>query len=281
MPGKGNRGIGSTLRARLLRPLRFVDSWWLPIGVGSTVGALVVFTLLFFEPFGTDRYEASFRNLRLSGYGLCVLLPFLLVHGLSRWWIERRGSVWRLGHELASLALLVLLVFNAAYLYNTLVINQQPLRFDQWKDFSLFIAIPYLPLLAPPAMLIRRSLIAMLGDRVGEERIVLTGRNQDDRLRLAPSEFILAEAEQNYVTLHYRRRGQTAARMFRATLAEIESQLPDALRVHRSYLINPARVQAIEGNARKRLVRLEGSDRDVPVSPRFELARLEAAAGEV
>jgi len=258
----------------LRRPMRFVDSWWLPLGMGATLGAILVFILLFIEPMGTDRYQASFRTLRLAGYSLCMLLPFLIVHGLSRWWVERHQSVWRLWHELLSLALLVVLIFNLSYVYNALVVNERGLDFRVWLDFVTWVTLPYLPLLVPPGLLVRRALIAILGDRSGEERLVLQGRNQDDRLRLAASDFLFAEAEQNYVTLHYLQRGRAEQRLFRSTLADIESQLPNAIRVHRSFLVNSGRVQAIEGNARKRTARLAGSDREIPVSTRFELDRL-------
>ncbi|MEN1726934.1 MAG: LytTR family DNA-binding domain-containing protein [Pseudomonadota bacterium] len=264
----------SAIKAMLQRPTRFVDSWWLPLGLGATTGAILVFILLFIEPMGTDRYEASFRTLRLAGYGLCVLLPFLIVHGLSRWWVERTQSVWRVWHELIGLALLIVLIFNLAYVYNAIVINERGLNLRIWLEFVTWVTLPYLPLLVPPGMLVRRALISLLGDRTGEERLVLQGRNQEDRLRLAASEFVFAEAEQNYVTLHFLRRGQPEHRLFRSTLAEIESQLPDAVRVHRSFLINGARVEGIQGNARKRAARLNGSDREIPVSTRFEIDQL-------
>lgn len=111
-----------------------------------------MFSVLVLEPIGTDRYIALFRTLRLPGYGLCVLLSFLLVHGLTRWWVEQNVRVWRLSHELLALT--------------------------------------------------RRAIIALLGQHPGEERVVLMGRNQDDRIRLAPSDFVCAVAEQNYVTIH-------------------------------------------------------------------------------
>jgi DNA-binding LytR/AlgR family response regulator len=269
--------FSSRLRAFLQRPVRFVDSWWLPAGLGGVGGAVLVFVILVLEPSGTDRYDAPFRTLRLSGYGLCLLLPFLLVHGLSRAWLERTGAVWRMGHELIALAAVVLLTFWAGYVYNALVINRLPLDAGDWLAFTLRFAAPYLLVLVPPMVMARRALVAALGDRVGEERIALTGRNREDRLRLAASEFVFAEAEQNYVTIHYLHRGQPDQRMFRATLAELENQLPVALRVHRSYLLHPGRVRAVEGNARKRTATLEGSDRTVPISPKFELARLETA----
>jgi len=260
--------------------VRFVDSWWLPIGLGAVGGAVLVFVILVLEPSGTDRYDAPFRTLRLSGYGLCLLLPFLAVHGLSRAWLERSGAVWRMGHELLALAAVVLLAFWGGYVYNALVINRLPLDLGNWPTFTVRFAAPYLLVLVPPMVLARRALIAVLGDRVGEERIALTGRNREDRLRLTASEFVFAEAEQNYVTIHFLRRGEPGQRMFRATLAEIEDQLPVALRVHRSYLVHPRRVRAVEGNARKRTATLEGSDRSVPISPKFELARLDAALSE-
>ena len=272
--------IPSHVRAFLRRPLRFVDSWWLPVGLGTTIGAVLVFSIVFLEPMGTDRYTGSYPTLRYMGYGLCVLGSFLVVHALARAWLERRRRVWRMGHELVALVLLILLIFNSCYVWLCLVINQVPVTFDGWFGFSTRIAAPYLLLLMPPALLARRALIAVLGDRAGEERIVLTGRNQDDRLRLPASDFVFAEAEQNYVTIHFLRRGEPDRRMFRATLAEIEDQLPAALRVHRSYLVHPGRVRAVEGNARKRTARLDGSDRPIPVSPNFELARLEAAISE-
>ena len=75
------------------RPIRFVDSWWLPLGVGAAGGAVLVFIILFMESSGTDRYTQSFRTLRLSGYNLCVLLPFLIVHGLCRVWFDRHREV--------------------------------------------------------------------------------------------------------------------------------------------------------------------------------------------
>jgi carboxyl-terminal processing protease len=267
----------STLLPVLRRPVRFVDAWWLPLGVGAAGGAAVVFIILFLEPSGTDRYDAPFRTLRLSGYGLCVLLPFLVVHGLCRVWLDRSGAVWRLWHELLALAAMLLLIFYASYAYMAIVINQLPLSAGDWLVFTVRFAAPYLLVLVPPMLLARRALIAVLGNRVGEERIVLKGRNREDRLRLAASDFLFAEAEQNYVTIHYLRREEAHHRMFRASLAEIDTQLPDCLRVHRSFLVNPARVLAIEGNARKRIARLEGADRSIPVSPKFELARLEVS----
>lgn len=278
MPVSIVAALGSRLRSFLGRPVRFVDSWWLPAGLGSVGGAMLVFIILVLEPSGTDRYDAPLRTLRLSGYGLCLLLPFLVVHGLSRAWLERSGAVWRMVHELIALAAVLLLTFWAGYVYHALVINRMPLDAGNWLAFTVRFAVPYLLVLVPPMVMARRALIAALGDRVGEERIVLTGRNREDRLRLAASDFVFAEAEQNYVTIHFVRRGEPDQRMFRATLGEIEEQLPVALRVHRSYLVHPGRVRAVEGNARKRTAALDGSDRAIPVSPKFELARLEAAA---
>jgi hypothetical protein len=259
------------LRTQCRRPVRFIDSWWLPLGLGTLMGAMLVFIVLFLEPMGTDRYTASFRTLRLMGYGPCVVLSFLMIHGLSRWWVEKTASVWRLGHELLALALLILLAFNLCYFYLTWVINQQPVVFRQWFGFMYALATPFLLLLIPPGLLARRWIVGLIGDRAGEARVVIEGRNKDDRLRLAASDFLFAAAEQNYVTLHYIKKGQPCEQMLRATLSEIEQQLPNAMRVHRSYLLNRWRVASIDGPSRKRVAKLDGTVTEVPISSRFDI----------
>ena len=72
--------------------------------------------------------------------------------------------------------------------------------------------------------------------------------------------------EDSKVTLHYLQRGQAEQRLFRSTLADIESQLPNAVRIHRSFLINSQRVEAVEGGF-ARLRTAEGLTVTAPALP--------------
>src|SRR5690606_13502994 len=96
--------------------------------------------------------------------------------------------------------------------------------------------------------------------------LVVRGRNRGEALRLMPEDFVFAEAQQNYVSICRRQDGRLLSDLIRAPLSDVERQLPGALRIHRSYLVNPKHVLRVEGNARKRELVLDGLDRRLPMS---------------
>ncbi|MFU8833070.1 MAG: LytTR family DNA-binding domain-containing protein [Wenzhouxiangella sp.] len=264
------------------RPIAFERDWRLPLGLGLALGLLVVFVILFLEPWGTERYQAPWRALRLSGYGLCVLLAVLLVHGLDLLRLDRlqrRGFHWGLGDQVVSTLVMVALVSAMTYLYNTLAVNLTAASWGGLLDWTVHIVAPVLVLAVAPLFLLRRRLIrAIERRRQAAASITVVGRNREDRVRMPRGGFVCAEAQQNYVVLRYLDQTEPRDRMIRATLAELEQQLPDAMRVHRSWLINPRRAQARLGNARSRRLRLDGFAGEVPVSPGFDLRLLDVAS---
>ncbi len=57
--------------------------------------------------------------------------------------------------------------------------------------------------------------------------------------------------------------------MLRITLTQLKEQLPNAQRVHRSYLVNLNMAEKIEGNARKRLLSLKNIPEPIPLSQKY------------
>ena len=274
------RKIAGAVRDCWQRPARFEPDWRVPLATGALLGTMVVFMIVFLEPWGTDRYRETWRVLRLSGYGVCVLIPFLLVHALDVALWRRRAAravtAWRVADEVRSVVLTVFGIALASYLYLSWVINQSTPSAAGFVGWQLYIVLPILVLAIPPATWIRRRLPGFL--QLRRERaatVLIRGRNRDDRIRLRPGDFVCAEAQQNYVTLHYLEGGQGTSRMLRATLDEVARQLPDALRVHRSWLINPALIENVQGNARRRVLRMRGISLEIPVSPRLDPRQLE------
>ena len=271
------RKIAGAVRDCWQRPVRFEPDWRVPLATGALLGTIVVFVIVFLEPWGTDRYRQTWRVLRLSGYGLCVLIPLLLVHALDVALWRRRAAravavaAWRIADAVRSILLAVFGIALASYLYLSWAINQSAPSAAGFVGWLLYIVLPILVLTIPPAIWVRRRLPGFIRRRAERAAtILIQGRNRDDHVRLRPADFICAEAQQNYVTLHYLQAGQDTSRMFRATLDEVSRQLPDALRVHRSWLINPAFIENVQGNARRRTLRLRGVSQEVPVSPRLD-----------
>ena len=78
-------------------------------------------------------------------------------------------------------------------------------------------------------------------------QILLEGENKNEFIPLHFEDFILARSMQNYVEIWLLINGQLDKDILRGTLTRIESQLPDVLRVHRSYLINPLHAKEVKG----------------------------------
>lgn len=254
--------------AVLLYPVPFVLGWRNITLIGGALGIFSVLITLLFEPFGTAEYEAPWRTLRLSGYALCYVLPFVLLHGVDRLVYRRQGYRWWVGNEVLRGSLLFLGVTTAAWLYNIRVVNDIRPRLDYWLDHLISFSLPGLPVMLPIALL----LAYILGTRFPEDppepgtTLRIVGEGQNEELVLPLACFLFAEAQQNYVAIHYLRNGKVADVMFRMTLGQLEDQIPGSIRIHRSYLTHPSGVRSVTGSARQRKVVLEGIDRPLPVS---------------
>ena len=181
-----------------------------------------------------------------------------------------------------SLLILLLLVLLSAYFYNVYVVNDRQPAWGDALAWMLHIGLPYLPLLLLPGVLLRRLLHARMQHRLRQSgMITVRGHNRKERLRLAASAFVCAQAQQNYVTLYYLQDKALKQQMFRLTLAELEQQIPSSQRVHRSWLVNPMHILAILGNTRQRQLRLRHVPQAVPVSAKFDLDLLTPVDAEI
>lgn len=265
------------------RPRRYERDWRVTLSLGSAAGILVVLVILSLEPWGTHQFQVPMRVLKLSGYGLGVLLSFSAVHAVDVLRLRirriRNRMEWRLGDELISWLLLFSAVAGLTFIYHALVIDQSSPSWSALIDWTVHIMVPMALLLVVPMGLLHKRLLGHARQRRElAGTVVIRGRNQDDRVRIRPDDFLCAEAQQNYVSLHYLEADQSRERLIRATLTEVEQQLPYALRVHRSWLINPMQIEQVTGNRRQRRICLAGLPSAVPVSGEFDLTLLPSAS---
>lgn len=275
----------TTLQGRfggvLRHPVPFVLGWRNITLIGGALGTLSVLITLIYEPFGTAEYEASWRTLRLSGYALCHVAVFVLLHGVDRVVYRRQGYRWWVVNELLTRSLLFLGVTTATWLYNIRVVNDIRPRLAYWFDYLVSFSLPNLPIMLPIALL----LAYILGTRFPEAppepgtTLRIVGEGQDEEIVLPLTCFLFAEAQQNYVAIHYLRNGKSVKVLFRMTLGELEDQIPGSVRIHRSYLTHPFNVRSVTGSARRREVVLEGIDRPLPVSRKLDLGALFHGSG--
>ena len=98
--------------------------------------------------------------------------------------------------------------------------------------------------------------------------LTLSGCLQDVT-EFAPQDFLYAESDGNYVTIHYTKRSQEKELLLRATMSQIEeafSAMPQAVRCHRAFLVNIDKVEKVSGNAQGLRLRIDYCNEEVPVS---------------
>ena len=92
---------------------------------------------------------------------------------------------------------------------------------------------------------------------------------------MAASDFRYAQAQDNYVALHYIRAGQLKTELIRSPLAELLDQAgsQDLARCHRSFVVNLRQVRSYSGGNPMRLF-LDGVEQPLRVSRSYREAIL-------
>ena len=261
-------------RRLITTPVPFVLGWRNMALLGAGLGALNVLMTLIFEPWGTSEWDAPWRILRLSGYAVVYVGAFVGVHALDRVVYRRQGYRWWVADEVVMRTVLFLAVTTGTWFYNSTVINDITPSVSWWVDYLVHFSLPNLPILLPVAILGA----VLLGTRFPEDppdpvtRLQIRGQGSDESLAIPLSCFRYAEAQQNYVAIHFVEEGRVQKVLFRMTLGELEEQVEGSIRIHRSFLIHPTAITAVIDDARKPQVVVEGVDEPLPVSRGFDLA---------
>jgi predicted DNA-binding protein YlxM (UPF0122 family) len=249
-----------------------LDHSWLHISINSLLaGSLLAYIIVFLDPFDTQEYQADYRNVKLAGYALCIILPILISHRLNLLIYNRTGKKWQIKDELISIVPIVLTILTCSYFYNIWVVNEGYFNpsINGFYLFSLNFGLPTLSLIIPLYLFIRHSHIipkVLHSLRSKVKYIELVGDLSSDRIKLNVEHFFYAKAQGNYVEIYYQEDNEQNKTLIRTTLSSIHEQIPNAIQVHRSFLINPEKVLQLEGNSRKRNVILKGVTNPIPVS---------------
>lgn len=251
-------------RRFLSKQIPYPYTWVNVLAISALLGGMQVFITIFLEPFGTAEFDAPYRNLRLSGYILCFIIPFFLFFSGERFIYKFQNKKWYLYQEIISKTLLCLIIITACYFYNITVINSISPSFSRWLNFTLMFAWPYLLVLIPLVIVLYKGLLK--NKKSTDKPVAIVGENKGDRLDISEQDFIYAESYKNYVTIFYLEQDQLREKVIRSSLKAVDDQITSSMRIHRSYLINPLYLKEVKGNKRRQFAILHHTDTPLPVS---------------
>lgn len=129
-------------------------------------------------------------------------------------------------------------------------------------------------------MLLERARCAssVVEEAVEEEPVLLEGSTKE-RLSLRVPDFLFAESEGNYVSVHYLEGGECRQVLLRTSIRQVVAALcthADVMQCHRAFVVNLRHVERVEGRSSGIGLLLKHCDTVVPVSKGYAGAVKEA-----
>ena len=246
-------------------------------------GVFVALFLIVFQPFGTRAFQNQHKYLFLAGYGVVIsgsiwltakALPLVFPKAFKE-------ENWTVGKHILFLLASFSLVFFACYIYKDVWLG----RPISWRGFLGFYPIALSVAVFPLTGLVVGDYIRQLKryTKGAEEAnrhfpkkeqesapalIALPDENGKTALDASPGQVYFLQAADNYVEVHFEEDGKMARSLIRNSLSAFEELLSPHgfLRCHRSFLVNPALVEKVSGNAQGYRLHFRQGEHSVPVA---------------
>ncbi|TKB43980.1 LytTR family DNA-binding domain-containing protein [Thalassotalea mangrovi] len=242
--------------------------------LAAFIGIMAAFLMVFLEPFDTKKQFDFGDTLRLAGYGVVVTISLLMSYGLERKWYLKSGKAWHLVNEVFAMTFLFLLIATFTNIYHAFMFGAEDKSMMEFGLFAIKFVLPFVVFFFPLIMLLRQYFGCnsespeneVMNRPLTDALVTLKGDNSDEQLTFASTLFCCAVAQQNYVLVKILDpQGEIREMLLRSTLYDIHSQLPEAMRVHRSYLINPNKITKVLGSKRNAKVIIEHVSTPIPI----------------
>ncbi|WP_179005786.1 LytR/AlgR family response regulator transcription factor [Winogradskyella forsetii] len=262
----------------LNKTIAYTKSWKHTIWIAVLLSLIVPLLLILLEPFDSSN-DFSNKNLLLSGYAFCILVPIIILHPVENTFYQRQKNRWFVFSECIYILLTLLVILIGTFFYHFYFISGLAnFNINMICGFVKSFGLPFTPIIVPLWVYLRSKYgiievpglhdVALKDDK----KIIIKGENKTETLALLESDFIYAHSQQNYVDIYYNTDDGVEELMFRFTLSNIMKQLPNAWQVHRSYLVNLDYLTTVEGNSRKRFMKISKIEEPIPISQKYYLA---------
>ena len=267
----------------LREPYPSLVSPWKAVVVPTVIVFLILYLL---QPFGIARMEsgklwATLGSACISA-GVSSLFVWVLPWLFPRYYEER---AWTLGKEVLNTLALLLCIAVCVWLYVAGIIGMMP-------SVRLFFTVLLWVLMLgvfPTVLFVMWNHNIQLARNLREAQEMNLRLSEKHEVEQSPSSqlffsggmkesleidarsFLYAEAEGNYVCLHYLspKDNRPVSKLLRLTMKQAEAAIASApfiVRCHRAFLVNLHQVTKLEGNSQGYRLRLEGCVDEVPVS---------------
>ncbi len=220
------------------------------------------------EPLDTNEFVGVEKLLYLPIYGIAGAIAYLLVLPLQGVIYKKNKEKWTLLSEVTfglCMFFLGLILSRCVYLYVIVPGATNPYSLGY---FLSAIYIPAILTIFPIIAIGRWSFGRYFEKKIEDQKIEIQGEGTYEGLRLVLNDLIAVKSDDNYIEVSYLNNGTLKKQLIRNKLSKVEEAIPELLRTHRSYLINPDHFQQFKMESGKLSVFLT-SEIVIPVSKTY------------
>ena len=197
------------------------------------LGLWVYLFLLFIAPFDAAPLNFNWRAKVMIGYAVVSLGSYLLTALVHNVFSKKLKSA--LTSEAVFNIGFILINFTPSYLYykSDLIVGEY-----SFTDFTLQIYLASIIIVVPLIIIGRWAFNRSIPREQVNDKITYIGENKLDILQLEKSDLLIVQTASNYVEFHYLLEGEVRKKLIRSTLTKVHAEIPELVRVHRSYLVN-------------------------------------------
>lgn len=238
----------------------FQNHLWISLGL-----ILWVFLFLYFsEPFDINKFSEDEKTLLLPVYaliqGVCYSIPLLYQ---TR--VYRKKQQWVFKNEAVFLILLVSIGATLNFLfYKVIIVNNDPETYTFFQYFK-WIYLPAVAIILPFVIITRIILGKLFNPKEINNKIIIKGKGKYDYITLKREELLFIQSSDNYIEVNFIQNNTVHKKLIRGTISEVESALPELLKTHRSFLINPLHFIQFKTENKKLFIDL-GYGNIIPIS---------------
>ncbi|WP_298222535.1 LytTR family DNA-binding domain-containing protein [Flavobacterium sp.] len=250
--------------------MHFLASQKRRILVGLILCIYLNFIVIVLQPFDTSQFEADYKTLLLSGYGILTCFVFVIHGSIENIWYSRFGKIWLVWYEIMTTITFCFLAGTVLYLYNVYIVNEgKSLSTGGYLNFLFITTAGMVPVFVPPMLYLRQK----FGERImplSDNSITLIGENKNEILKLEKETLLFIKAVENYIEICFIDKTQkVTSKTFRQTLSNVCEQLPFLQKCHRSYLVNTGTIKEIIGNSQGAKITFSVGDKEIPLSKTY------------
>lgn len=91
--------------------------------IGAFLGGIVIFIMIFLQPFGTYGFESNHKYLIFFGFGLLLFMVYFFCARIENIWYDYKNKNWTIKYEIFSFILFMVIASLPIHFYNQVFLN--------------------------------------------------------------------------------------------------------------------------------------------------------------